>query len=81
MHSARPDIMNTPLAEPLHAIAGFAALLREHGLSVGVAEQQAFVRAALAMPVSRSAHMGDAWRAIACHDARSWRQWRASRWR
>jgi uncharacterized protein with von Willebrand factor type A (vWA) domain len=62
-------------AEPLQAIAGFAALLREHGLKVGVAEQQAFVRAALAMPVQRSLQVGAAWRAIACHDARSWRQW------
>jgi uncharacterized protein with von Willebrand factor type A (vWA) domain len=62
-------------AEPLQAIAGFAALLREHGLQVGVAEQQAFVRAALALPPQRSAQVGAAWRAIACHDARSWRQW------
>ncbi len=62
-------------AEALQAIAGFAALLREHGLKVGVAEQQAFVRAALALPVRRSAQVGAAWRAIACHDARSWRQW------
>jgi len=62
-------------AEPLQAIAGFAALLREHGLQVGVAEQQAFVRAALALPLQRSAQVGAAWRAIACHDARSWRQW------
>jgi uncharacterized protein with von Willebrand factor type A (vWA) domain len=62
-------------AEPLQAIAGFAALLREHGLRVGVAEQQAFVRAALALPVQRSSQVGAAWRAIACHDARSWRQW------
>ena len=62
-------------AEPLQAIAGFAALLREHGLKVGVAEQQAFVRAALALPVQRSAQIDAAWRAIACHDARSWRQW------
>jgi len=59
----------------LQAIAGFAALLREHGLGVGVAEQQAFVRAALALPLARSAQLGAAWRAIACHDARSWRQW------
>jgi uncharacterized protein with von Willebrand factor type A (vWA) domain len=62
-------------AEPLQAIAGFAALLREHGLQVGIAEQQAFVRAALALPLRRNAQLGAAWRAIACHDARSWRQW------
>ena len=36
------------LAEPLASIAGFAALLRDHGLKVGIAEQQAMVRAALA---------------------------------
>jgi len=64
-----------PQAEPLQAIAGFAALLRAHGLRVGVAEQQAFVQAALALPLSRGTHIGAAWRAIACHDARSWRQW------
>ncbi len=76
MPDAMPDAL-APLrhAEPLQAIAGFAALLREHGLKVGVAEQQAFVRAALALPVQRSAQVGAAWRAIACHDARSWRQW------
>ena len=68
-----PD--TTSPAEPLQAIAGFAALLRAHGLQVGVAEQQAFVQAALALPLQRSAHIGSAWRAIACHDARSWRQW------
>ncbi len=62
-------------AEPLQAIAGFAALLREHGLKVGVAEQQAFLQAALALPLQRSAQVGGAWRAIACQDARSWRQW------
>jgi uncharacterized protein len=68
MTSTRP-------AEPLQAIAGFAALLREHGLSVGVPEQQAFVQSALALPIRRSARVNEAWRAIACHDARSWRQW------
>jgi uncharacterized protein with von Willebrand factor type A (vWA) domain len=62
-------------AEPLAAIAGFAALLREHGLQVGVAEQQAFVQAALAVPLERSARLDAAWRAIACRDARDWRRW------
>jgi len=62
-------------AQPLQAIAGFAALLREHGLKVGVAEQQAMVQAALALPLSRAAQAGPAWRAIACHDARDWRRW------
>jgi uncharacterized protein with von Willebrand factor type A (vWA) domain len=67
--------MNTPLAEPLQAIAGFAGLLREHGLNVGIAEQQAFVQAALALPMARGTHLEAARRAIACHDVRSWRQW------
>ena len=71
----KPAATSVVQAEPLQAIAGFAALLRDHGLQVGVAEQQAFVRAALALPVQRSAQVGAAWRAIACHDARSWRQW------
>jgi uncharacterized protein len=62
-------------AQPLEAIAGFAALLRDHGLSVGVAEQQAMVRAALCLPVERAKHLDAAWRAIACHDARDWRRW------
>ena len=62
-------------AEPLHAIAGFAALLREHGMQVGVAEQQAFVQAALALPPERAARLDAAWRAIACRDARDWRRW------
>jgi len=61
--------------DPLAAIAGFAALLREHGLQVGVAEQRAMVRAALAVPVARSRSLDPAWRAIACHDARDWRRW------
>jgi len=63
----------------LASIAGFAALLRDHGLNVGVAEQQAMVRAALAVPLERAACRGAgldaAWRAIACHDARDWRRW------
>lgn len=66
--------MNTT-ARPLEAIAGFAALLREHGLKVGVAEQQAMVRSALCLPLERCAQLGPAWRAIACHDARDWRRW------
>ncbi|MDH5339252.1 MAG: VWA domain-containing protein [Rubrivivax sp.] len=62
-------------AEPLQAIAGFAALLREHGLQVGIPEQQAMVQAALALPLRRTRQLDAAWRAIACHDARAWRRW------
>jgi uncharacterized protein with von Willebrand factor type A (vWA) domain len=64
-----------PTAQPLETIAGFAALLRDHGLAVGIAEQQAMVRAALAVPVQRSRSLEAAWRAIACHDVRAWRRW------
>ena len=60
---------------PLQTIAGFAALLRDHGMKVGVAEQQAFVRVALALPLQRCAQLDPAWRAIACRDARDWRRW------
>jgi uncharacterized protein with von Willebrand factor type A (vWA) domain len=60
---------------PLASIAGFAAMLRDHGLKVGVAEQQAMVHAALRVPVDRSSNLGAAWRSIACHDARDWRRW------
>ncbi len=62
-------------ARPLESIAGFAALLRDHGLKVGVAEQQAFVQAAIALPVERAAKLDAAWRAIACQNARDWRRW------
>lgn len=67
--------MNAERAQPLEAIAGFAALLRDHGLGVGIAEQQAFVAAALRVPVDRPARLDAAWRAIACHDVRDWRRW------
>lgn len=62
-------------ARPLEAIAGFAAMLREHGLTVGIAEQQAMVQAALRVPVERCRLVDPAWRAIACHDVRDWRRW------
>jgi uncharacterized protein with von Willebrand factor type A (vWA) domain len=74
----------TARAQPLEAIAGFAALLREHGLKVGIAEQQAMVRTALALPLTRAAAVGPgwrespisaAWRAVACRDVRDWRRW------
>ena len=61
--------------DPVERIAGFAATLRDHGLSIGIAEQLAMVRAAAAMPWDRAASLDAAWRAIACHDARDWRRW------
>ena len=44
-------------------------------MKVGVAEQQAFVQAALAVPAARSAKLDAAWRDIACRDVRDWRRW------
>jgi len=67
--------MNDDIARPLESIAGFAALLRDHGMKVGIAEQQAFVQAALRLPVERAARLDPAWRAIACHDVRDWKRW------
>ncbi len=67
--------MNSTAAQPLESIAGFAAVLREHGLKVGIAEQQAMVRAALAIEVESARQLDPAWRAIACHDARDWKRW------
>jgi len=63
------------VADPLGAIAGFAGLLRADGLRVGVAEQQAMVQAALAVPLNRVRLISPAWRAIACHSARDWNRW------
>ena len=72
------------IAEPLQAIAGFVALLRDHGWPLGAAEQVAMVRAALSLPLARAVGsgpqraqvgIGAAWRAVACQDRRSWRQW------
>ncbi len=63
------------LAEPLHTVARFADLLRQHGFTVGVAEQQALVQAACLLPPSQSQALRAAWRAVACHSARDWRQW------
>lgn len=63
------------LARPLESITGFAALLRDHGMKVGIAEQQAFVQAALRLPVEHAARLDAAWRAIACHDLRDWKRW------
>ena len=57
------------------AIAGFAQLLREHGLGVGVTEQRAMLRAALALPVDQARQVEAAWRAIACHARRDWLRW------
>jgi len=60
---------------PSEALAGFAVLLRDHGLSVGVAEQQAMLQAALIVGGLQAPRLQAAWRAIACHSVREWRLW------
>ncbi len=68
--------MNPSLATaPSETLAGFAALLRDHGLTVGIAEQQAMLQAALTLGPLREQRLQAAWRAIACHNAREWRLW------
>lgn len=68
--------MNTaPASTPSERLAGFAALLRDHGLTVGVAEQQAMLQAALHFGPLQERSLQAAWRAIACHSHREWQLW------
>ncbi|MDP3344225.1 MAG: VWA domain-containing protein [Hydrogenophaga sp.] len=67
--------MNTQASAPSKSLAGFAAMLRDHGLKVGVSEQQAMLQAALALGPLQGQRLCAAWRAMACHSARDWRQW------
>ena len=60
---------------PLEAIAGFAAHLRDHGLRVGIAEQQAMVQAALAVRLEQSQRLRAGWRSLVCHGAKEWRKY------
>jgi uncharacterized protein with von Willebrand factor type A (vWA) domain len=60
---------------PSERLAGFAALLRDHGLTVGVAEQQAMLQAALHLGPLKEKPIQAAWRAIACHSHREWQLW------
>lgn len=66
----------TPAVPPIDSLAGFAALLREQGLRVGVSEQQAMAQAALALGPLDERRLSAAWRSIACRSARDWKQWR-----
>ena len=60
---------------PSDQLAGFASLLREHGLNVGVAEQQAMLQAALHFGPLQEKPLQAAWRAIACNSHREWKLW------
>nr|MCE2783243.1 hypothetical protein [Comamonadaceae bacterium] len=66
---------DTPASMPSERLAGFAALLREHGLTVGVAEQQAMLQTALHFGPVQEKPLQAAWRAIACHSHREWQLW------
>ena len=66
---------DTPASMPSERLAGFAGLLREHGLTVGVAEQQAMLQAALHFGPLQEKPLQAAWRAIACHSHREWQLW------
>ncbi|MBS0445978.1 MAG: VWA domain-containing protein [Proteobacteria bacterium] len=70
--------MSMPITETpgiLDAIAGFATHLRDHGLAVGIPEQQAMVQAAAALGSLDARPLKSAWRAIACHGASDWRKY------
>ena len=66
---------DTQASMPSERLAGFAGLLREHGLTVGVAEQQAMLQAALHFGPLQEKPLQAAWRAIACHSHREWQLW------
>ena len=63
------------MAQPLHAVAGFAAHLRDHGFQVGIAEQQAMLEAAMRLPLADHARVESCWRAIVCANHDSWRRY------
>jgi uncharacterized protein with von Willebrand factor type A (vWA) domain len=60
---------------PLETIAGFASYLREHGLAVGIAENQAMISAALAVRIEDSERLRAGWRSIVCHRPPEWRKY------
>jgi len=61
---------------PLETIAGFAAYLRDHGLAVGIAENQAMVAAAgFAVRIEDWERLRAGWRSIVCHCPPEWRKY------
>jgi len=68
--------MNATQPQPLtDRLAGFASLLREHGMRIGPAEQQLMLQSALALGGLQARPLEAAWRAVACGNARDWRLW------
>ncbi|MFM2035849.1 MAG: hypothetical protein RL459_1114 [Pseudomonadota bacterium] len=64
-----------PATAPTERLASFAALLRDHGLTVGVSEQLAMLQVSLQMGSLKEKPLQAAWRAIACHSHREWKLW------
>jgi uncharacterized protein with von Willebrand factor type A (vWA) domain len=60
---------------PSARVVEFVALLREHGFTLGVQEQQAMLSVAVQLGVTRERSVAAAWRAIACQRRREWRLW------
>ena len=60
---------------PSARVVEFVALLREHGFTLGVQEQQAMLSVAAQLGVTRERSVAAAWRAIACQRRREWRLW------
>ncbi len=73
--NAAPAPRSASAAPPSERVASFAALLRDHGLTVGVAEQQAMLQASLLFGPLQEKPLQAAWRAIACHSHREWKLW------
>lgn len=63
------------ISAPSERLTAFAELLRDHGLTVGVAEQQAMLQATLLFGPLKEMPLQAAWRAIACHNLREWKLW------
>lgn len=73
--SAASSADSAAACTPSDRLASFAALLREHGLTVGVSEQQAMLQATLLFGPLNERPLQAAWRAIACHSQREWQLW------
>ncbi|MGA7181357.1 MAG: VWA domain-containing protein [Thiobacillaceae bacterium] len=70
------DELTTMMPQPLQAIAGFAAYLREHGYRVGIPEQQAMLQAALSLGIGQHGRVETCWRSLVCGNADEWRRYR-----
>ncbi|PKO82943.1 MAG: hypothetical protein CVU17_10800 [Betaproteobacteria bacterium HGW-Betaproteobacteria-11] len=56
----------------VHALADFAAYMRDHGYGVGIAEQQLMLEAMLRLPVAQYRQIQAAWCAIVCGNKDQW---------